>query len=140
MTPLTSYPSALAAALVLLAASPVLAADNADVLPKGAAVTVLKASKFCFGNIVEVSGLVLARDEQQIRPERFGLKVADVMADVGDSVTAGQQLARLTDGNNSINVTAPVAGTIAASTAIVGAPASPKGEALFTIIARSEYD
>ena len=51
-------------------------------------------------------------------------------------------LARLmrSDGNNSINVTAPVAGTISASTAIVGAPASAKGEALFSIIARAEYD
>lgn len=124
----------------LLAAQPALAAGDTDALPKGAAVTVLKASKFCFDNIVEVSGLVLARDEQQVRPDRFGLKVAEVKADAGDTVTAGQQLARLTDGTNSSNVTAPVAGTIAASTAIVGAPASAKGEALFTIIAKNEYE
>jgi multidrug efflux pump subunit AcrA (membrane-fusion protein) len=133
--------SALAAtALLLLAAQPALAAGDTEATPKGAAVTVLKASKFCFGNIVEVSGLVQPRDEQQVRPEKFGLKVSEVMADPGDSVTAGQMLARLTDGNNSINVTAPVAGTISASTAIVGAPASAKGEALFSIIAKSEYD
>ncbi|HZE47514.1 MAG TPA: HlyD family secretion protein, partial [Xanthobacteraceae bacterium] len=134
------YRSALAAsALLLLVAQPALAAGEADA-PKGAAVTVLKASKFCFGNIVEVSGLVLPRDEQQVRPEKFGLKVAEVMADAGDSVSVGQQLARLTDGTNSINVTAPVAGTVSASTAIVGAPASAKGEALFSIIAKNEYD
>jgi len=129
-----------AAALFLLVAQPALAADNTDAQPKGAAVTVLKAAKSCFDNIVEVSGVVMARDERQVRPERFGLKVAQVMADPGDAVTAGQQLARLTDGANATNVTAPVAGTISASTAIVGAPASAKGEALFTIITRSEYD
>ncbi|MCP3419676.1 MULTISPECIES: efflux RND transporter periplasmic adaptor subunit [Bradyrhizobium] len=132
--------SALAAsALLLLAASPARAAGEADAVPKGAAVTVLKASKFCFGNIVEVSGIVLPRDEQQIRPDRFGLKVAEVMVDPGDTVTAGQVLAKLTDGANSVNVTAPVAGTISGSTAIVGAPASGK-DALFSIIAKSEYD
>ncbi|NEV01667.1 efflux RND transporter periplasmic adaptor subunit [Bradyrhizobium uaiense] len=128
-----------ASALLALAASPASAAGEADAVPKGAAVTVLKASKFCFGNIVEVSGIVLPRDEQQIRPDRFGLKVAEVKTDPGDTVTAGQVLARLTDGANSINLTAPVAGTISASSAIVGSPASGK-DALFSIIARSEYD
>lgn len=132
--------SALAAtALLVLATSPAFAAGEADAAPKGAAVTVLKASKYCFGNIVEVSGIVLPRDEQQIRPDRFGLKVAEVMADPGDTVTAGQVLAKLTDGSNAINVTAPVAGTISAAAAIVGAPASGK-DALFSIIARNEYD
>lgn len=132
--------SALAStALLVLAACPAFAASEADAVPKGAAVTVLKASKYCFGNIVEVSGIVLPRDEQQIRPDRFGLKVAEVMADPGDTVTAGQVLAKLTDGSNAINVTAPVAGTISASAAIVGAPASGK-DALFSIIARNEYD
>lgn len=139
MTPCFSRCSA-AAALLLLATQPALAADNTDALPKGVAVTVLKAAKSCFDNIVEVSGVVMARNEQQVRPDRFGLKVAEVMADPGDAVTAGQQLARLTDGSNAIKLTAPVAGTISASTAIVGAPASAKGEALFTIITRSEYD
>ncbi|MGY4317516.1 efflux RND transporter periplasmic adaptor subunit [Bradyrhizobium sp. JR3.5] len=134
-----SYGPSIVVALLLLAASPALAAGEADAVPKGAAVTVLKASKFCFGNIVEVSGIVLPRDEQQIRPDRFGLKVAEVKADPGDTVTAGQVLARLTDGANAINLTAPVAGTISASTAIVGAPASGK-DALFSIIARNEYD
>ncbi|QOZ22620.1 efflux RND transporter periplasmic adaptor subunit [Bradyrhizobium sp. CCBAU 51753] len=134
------FRSALASALLLLAASPALAAGETDATPKGAAVTVLKASKFCFDNIAEVTGFVLPRDEQQVRPERFGLKVAEVKVDAGDNVAAGQVLARLTDGANSVNVTAPVAGTISASTAVVGAPASAKGEALFSIIAKSEYD
>jgi len=110
-------------------------------LPQGAAVSVIKATRACFNNTVEVSGIVIAREETQVRPERPGLKVSDVMADAGDTVNAGQVLARLTlPEGGSINVTAPVAGVIAASTATIGAPASGRGEALFSIIARSEYD
>jgi multidrug efflux pump subunit AcrA (membrane-fusion protein) len=124
-----------------LAAPAAFAADEAVAQPKGAAVTVLKAAKSCFGNNVEVSGTVIPREETQVRPERMGLKVAEVLVDAGDSVTAGQTLARLTlpEGGTAL-VQAPVAGMISASTAAVGAMASGKGEALFSIIARSEFD
>jgi len=132
---------AVVAGLICLSASPTLAADDPEVAPKGAAVTVLKAAKSCFANIVEVSGTVIPREETQIRPERMGLKVAEVMADAGDTVTAGQVLARLTlPEGGSVTVQTPVAGTISATTAAVGAVASAKGEALFSVIARSEFD
>ncbi len=109
--------------------------------PKGAAVTVLKATKSCFDNTVEVSGVVLARDETAVRPDRPGLKVAEVLVDPGDTVKSGQNLARLTPPEGGTIMTqAPVAGTIASSTATIGALASGRGEALFTIIARNEYD
>jgi len=67
--------------------------------------------------------------------------VAEIMADAGDTVTAGQTLARLTlpEGGTAV-VQAPVAGLIASSSAVIGAVASGKGEALFSIIARNEYD
>ena len=101
----------------------------------------LKAAKACFANIVEVSGTIIPREENQVRPERMGLKVAEVMVDAGDSVTAGQVLARLTlPEGGQIAVQAPVGGVISASTASVGAMASGKGEALFSIIARGEFD
>jgi HlyD family secretion protein len=121
-------------------ASPAFAADEPDA-PKGAAVTVLKAAKSCFSAIVEVSGIVIAREETAVRPERQGLKIAEVLADAGDTVTAGQTLARLTlpEGGQLV-VQAPVAGVISVSTAVLGGAASGKGEALFSIIARSEYD
>lgn len=129
------------AGLFCLSTSPLLAADDPDVTPKGAAVTVLKAAKSCFANLVEVSGTIIPREETQIRPERMGLKVAEVMADAGDTVTAGQVLARLTlPEGGTVTVQTPVAGTISASTAAVGAMASGKGEALFSVIARSEFD
>lgn len=117
-----------------------LAADETDA-PKGAAVTVLKATKSCFSDIVEVSGILVPREETAVRPERPGLKVADVLAEAGDTVTAGQTLARLTlPEGGTVQVQAPVAGLVSASTAVTGAIASSKGEALFSIIARAEFD
>ena len=80
---------ATAALLLALLCSPTLAADETDA-PKGAAVTVLKAAKSCFGDIVEASGIVIAREETAVRPDRPGLKVAEILAEPGDNVTAGQ--------------------------------------------------
>src|ERR1700693_2344114 len=136
------WPTFVAAALLCFAAaSPSLADDDADSAPKGAAVTVLKATKACFDAIVEASGIVIPREETAIRPERPGLKVAEILADAGDTVTAGQTLARLTLPEGGIaQVQAPVAGLVASSSAVLGAMASAKGEALFSIIARSEFD
>ena len=140
--PAHKLPTLLIAALLTLISLPALAADDpAEVAPKGAAVTVLKAAKSCFSNIVEVSGILIARDETSVRPERQGLKVAEVLAEAGETVTAGQTLARLALPEGGVTLlAAPVAGTISASTAVVGAIASGKGEALFTIIARNEFD
>src|SRR5215475_6835857 len=131
-------PAALAAAALTLA-TPALAAE--EDAPKGETVTVIKAAKSCFANIVEVSGIVMARDEVAVRPERVGLKVLDVLAEAGDTVTAGQTLARLNlPEGGSINVTAPVNGVISVSNAVIGAMSGAKVEALFNIIARGEYD
>src|ERR1700676_4744397 len=131
-------------ASLLALTSPTLAADEPDAPkdgPKGAAVTVLKAAKFCFSNIAEAFGLVTPREETMVRPDRVGLKVADILADAGDTVTAGQNLAKLAmPEGGTIMIQAPVAGLISASTAVIGAVASARGEALFSIIARSEFD
>jgi HlyD family secretion protein len=126
---------------VLTIASPALAADEEPA--KGEMVSVIKAAKRCFDNIVEVSGFILAREgaETQVRPDRLGLKVADVQAEAGDTVTAGQVLAKLNlPEGGSVNVQAPVAGYISVSNATVGALASGKGEPLFSIITKGEYD
>jgi RND family efflux transporter MFP subunit len=69
------------------------------------------------------------------------LKVAEVLVDAGETVTAGQTLARLNlPEGGMIVVQAPVAGLVGSSTAVIGAVASGKGEALFSIIPRSEFD
>src|ERR1700681_2218694 len=92
-TPSPRLPALLLAGLLTLDAHPSLAADDdTDSAPEGAAVTVLKDAKSCFANTVEVSGTIIPRDETQVRPERMGLKVAEVLADAGDTVTAGQVL------------------------------------------------
>jgi multidrug efflux pump subunit AcrA (membrane-fusion protein) len=130
-------------ATLLALASPALVADDpaAKDAPQGAAVTVLKASKFCFPNLVEAFGILIPREETFVRPDRPGLKVAEILTDAGETVTSGQNLARLAlPEGGTILVTSPVAGTILSSTAAIGAPASPRGEALFSIIARNEFD
>ncbi|QOG22951.1 MULTISPECIES: efflux RND transporter periplasmic adaptor subunit [Bradyrhizobium] len=125
--------------LLLLSAPAARAAE--DEAPKGPAVTVLKAAKSCFSDIVEATGTIIAREETSVRPERPGLKVTEVLAEAGDTITAGQVLARLAlPEGGTLQVAAPVAGVIATSTAQIGNLASAKGEALFTIVARSEYD
>ncbi len=130
-----------AAALAWFTPHASLAADEAETLPQGMAVTVLKTAKSCFSDIVEVSGLIRPREETAVRPERFGARVTDILAEPGESVTAGQTLARLSlPEGGSAQVQAPVAGIILNSSAVIGAIASGKGEALFTIIARGEFD
>ena len=132
--------AAAAITLLTLAAPPSRAAEDEGKAP---AISVLKATKTCFSNIVEVSGTILARDDaqSQVRPDRFGLKVAEAMADAGDTVTAGQVIARLTlpEGGTQ-NVTAPASGLVIASSAVIGTIAGGKGEALFTIQTRNDYD
>jgi HlyD family secretion protein len=133
----------LAASLSLIAA-PAFAADDPDTPREGlqgAAVTVLKAEKSCFPNVVEAFGTLIPREETYVRPDRPGVRVADIMAEPGDTVTAGQILARLSlPEGGTTPVTAPVAGLVLSSTATIGALASPRGEALFSIIARNEFD
>ncbi len=126
------------AGLLFLSAPLALAAEE---MPKGPSVTVLKAAKSCFTNTVDVSGTIIAREETAVRPERPGSKVTEILAEPGDTVTAGQLLAKLNlpEGGQA-QVTAPIAGVISASTAQVGAIASGRGDALFSIIAHSEYD
>ena len=130
--------------LALASASPSLAAEEPDAnAPRGAAVTVLKAAKSCFSDIVEVAGVIQPREDGQtlVRPERQGLKVAEILAEPGDTVTAGQTLARLTlpEGGQQVLQT-PVAGLVSDSTAVIGATASGRGEPLFTIIGGSQFD
>jgi multidrug efflux pump subunit AcrA (membrane-fusion protein) len=116
------------------------AADGSDT-PKATTVTVLKATKSCFSAIVEVTGILVPKQETAVRPDRPGLKVAEVLVDPGQTVTAGQVLARLNlpeGGSNQVQ--APVAGLVSNSSAEVGAIASGKGEALFNIITGNAFD
>ena len=128
-------------AAVLGGALPCFPAGDEQSVPKGATVTVLRAARHCFDATVEVSGILAPKDETMVRPDRPGLRVAEVLVDAGETVTAGQPLARLTPPEGgTITIQAPVGGLLSNSSAVTGAIASGKGEALFSIIARSEFD
>jgi multidrug efflux pump subunit AcrA (membrane-fusion protein) len=137
--PRCALPVLAATALLGLAALPSRAAEGDPV--KTEAVTVIKATKLCFADIVEVSGTIYPRDENSVRPERMGLKVSEVLAEPGQTVSAGQTLARLSlpEGGTQ-NITSPVNGIVSSSSAVIGAMASGRGEALFTVVNREEYD
>lgn len=130
----------LAMAIVLLPAI-ARAAGEEDNNQKGVTVTVVKATKSCFAATAEVFGVLLPAEEVTVSPTREGLRVTQVLADLGGSVNAGQPLARLTQPEGGeITIVAPVAGTIGAVNAVVGAIASMRADPLFRIIARGEFE
>jgi HlyD family secretion protein len=109
----------------------------------GAAVSVMKAKRACFKDSVEVTGILVPREEVLVRPEREGMQVSRVMAEAGETVKAGQPLVRLTalDGSGAtVDVNAPVAGIVAKRFAVVGATASARAEPLFTLIAQGDLE
>ncbi|MCP2000098.1 efflux RND transporter periplasmic adaptor subunit [Nitrobacter winogradskyi] len=132
---------ALAAVWVTTLTAPAgVSADEQDI-PNAAAVSVLKATRFCFSASAQVTGILIPRNETAVRPERPGLKVAEILAEPGQSVTAGQALARLTrPEGGTTQVSSPVAGLVSRSSAEIGAVASGKGEALFNIVTGNEFD
>jgi hypothetical protein len=115
------------------------AADETD-NQKGSAVTVIRATKTCFADIVEVFGSVQPREEVSVRLDREGLKFTQVLVDAGDTVTAGQAMAKIgpADGGD-VTLSAPVAGIVSASTAVVGAPATAQ-QPPYRIVKNSEFD
>jgi len=115
------------------------AADEAEA-PKGAAVTVIRATRTCFDDVVEVFGSLQPHEEVTVRPDREGLKFTQVMVEAGDTVTAGQAMARIgpADGGD-ITITAPVAGLVSASTAALGAPATAQ-QPPYRIVKNNEFD
>lgn len=109
--------------------------------PPSAAVTVAKVARTCFSDVVNVTGQLAPKDEVFVRPDREGLQITQVSVEPGDTVTAGQVLARLgTDGQQTATVTAPVSGMIRKSTAVVGTVASARGEPLFQVIVQGEIE
>lgn len=132
--------------VMLLAAAPALAQDTSpgatqNAAAKAAAVTVLRAAKACFAANVDITGVLIPRNEVPVGAPGDGLKVADALVDPGDVVTAGQALARLTAPTGAaLTVEAPVAGMISAATALIGMTVSRLSEPLFKIIADGEFD
>jgi HlyD family secretion protein len=61
----------------------------------GMAVTVMKATRSCFTDALQVSGVLTPREEVLVRPDVEGLQVSQIVVEDGDRVTSGQVLARL---------------------------------------------
>jgi HlyD family secretion protein len=107
-------------------------------------VTVTPAKTMCFTDSLQVTGVLVPRNEVLVRPEREGLQVSQVLVEAGDTVVLGQVLARLVppDGQagGGVAVLAPAAGIVTAAQAIIGATASARGEPLFRIAAQGEME
>jgi HlyD family secretion protein len=127
----------------LATASQISAADRQSGSPDRS-VTVAKTREMCFSDTIQVTGVLVAKDEVLARPDKDGLKVSQILVEPGDNVASGQALARLTqDGSQSgagvTTVTAPAAGIVNAVQAALGAPASPR-DPLFRIARQGEME
>jgi multidrug efflux pump subunit AcrA (membrane-fusion protein) len=128
--------------LVIASTAPVLAQSNT---PAGMAVTVTKANRACFTDVLQVSGILVPREEVLVRPETEGLQVSQILVDDGEHVTSGQVLARLTRPEGmgpatTATVRAPTAGIVNQRFIRVGMMASARAEPLFRIIANGDVE
>jgi HlyD family secretion protein len=111
----------------------------------GMAVTVAKASRTCFTDTLQVSGILVPREEVFVRPDTEGLQVAQIAVENGERVTAGQNLARLArpEGQGpaaSATVRAPAAGIVNYRAVRVGMTASARAEPLFRIVVNGDVE
>jgi hypothetical protein len=65
--------------------------DNAGVT-SDMAVTGLSAKNMCFTDTLQVTGVLVPKNEILVRPEREGLQISQVLVEPGDPVTSGQTL------------------------------------------------
>jgi multidrug efflux pump subunit AcrA (membrane-fusion protein) len=116
---------------------------------RGARVIVVQAAEGCFSQTVHGTGLLLPRSEAIVTIDPQGYQVTEVLAREGDSVKAGQPLARLSHVGASrpgqelpsvIVLRAPSAGRIEKSTATVGTVAAANGKPLFQIATSDEIE
>jgi RND family efflux transporter MFP subunit len=95
--------------------------------------------------MLQVTGVIVPRNEVLVRPDREGLQISQVLVEPGDTVVGGQVLARLIapegqPAGQGIAVQAPAGGIVISAAAVIGAPASARGEPLFRIAARGELE
>jgi len=144
-TLVTRAPGLSALFLSLLATAPTALAQSSGAAPVGMAVTVTKASRTCFTDTLQVSGILVPREEVFVRPESEGLQVSQITVEDGERVTSGQILARLTrpEGQGpatTATVRAPAAGIVNHRFIRVGMTASARAEPLFRIVVNGEVE
>ena len=125
-------------------ALPASAAD-ADAANPDLAVTVVVVKQQCFIDTLQVTGVLVPRNEILVRPEREGLQIADVLVEPGATVVSGQALARLeppegSKNTASVTLKAPAAGIVSSVSAVIGTMASARAEPLFRIVKGGEME
>ena len=132
----------------LIAAEPTEKSSAVDV-----EVTVVRATQAWFAAEIRVTGFLVAREEAIVSLDIPGYKVSEILVGEGDRVTSGQTLVRLArqaaEGPDpsadrrptTMNLTAPVAGVVTRSAAVMGATASAMQiEPLFRIAVDNEIE
>ena len=110
------------------------------------AVTVARTTNICFTDTLQVTGVVVPRNEILVRPDREGLQISQVLVEPGDTVVSGQVLARLAPpegqqgAGTTVAIQAPAAGVVTSRSAVVGTLASARAEPLFKIAAKGEME
>jgi HlyD family secretion protein len=136
--------SGLAGALLLAVSIPGSAAEPKPSPFLGPTVTVTKAEKKCFTDSIDITGRLVPREEILVRPENQGYQITHVLVEVGDAVTSGQILARLSppegQSGGSVVVESPAEGLVGSVSAVVGTLTSFQAPPLFQIIAKGEID
>jgi multidrug efflux pump subunit AcrA (membrane-fusion protein) len=116
-----------------------------------ALVVVAKTVNACFSDMVRVTGFIVPKREAVVGADQEGSKVTDVFVREGDTVTEGQELARLSappqqqgqpggGRTGPVSLKAPAAGLITEVRTIVGAPASPQAGPMFRIAVNNEIE
>jgi|SRR5262245_25222637 len=130
-------------AVIAMALSTAAAAQPSGGAAVGMAVTVTKAGRTCFTDTLQVSGILVPREEVFVRPDTEGLQISQIAVEDGDRVTANQILARLArpDGQASAaTVRSPAAGIVNYRAIRIGMTASARADPLFRIIVNGEVE
>lgn len=135
---------ALASSLFFASPMSAAAAEPKASIYVGPAVTVMKATRTCFTDSIDITGMLVPKEEILVRPEREGLQISHVLVEGGETVTSGQILARLAppegQGGGAIAVESPAAGVVRKVSAVVGTLTSFQAPPLFQIIAKGEIE
>lgn len=108
------------------------------------AVSVTRARRACFPDVVRLTGRIVPRREVDVRPDAEGFRIARVAAAPLDSVEAGQVLAEMErpgdPARGRTDLRSPVAGRVLRASAVIGAPATATAAPLFQIAAQGALD
>jgi HlyD family secretion protein len=137
--------AAMALAVVAVAAMQPGPALAQNTTPAGMTVTVTRANRACFTDVLQVSGILVPREEVLVRPDTEGMQVSQILVDDGERVTSGQVLARLTRPEGmgpagTATVRAPAAGIVNQRFIRIGMMASARAEPLFRIVVNGDME